>query len=114
LSELFFYPLLARLDIGAGVEQSFGCLIVQNRQTVLSRGSVDWSVDDDMVDGLFCAKLAGRRGGHTPFAQAGAETYDTGAEVVGPDPGSSCCAAGTNGCLDLRRRTGAPDGHCER
>jgi len=33
LSE-FFYPLLARLDIGAGVEQPFGCLIVQNRQAV--------------------------------------------------------------------------------
>jgi len=34
LSEFFFYPLLARLDIGAGVEQPFGCLIVQNRQAV--------------------------------------------------------------------------------
>jgi len=34
LSELFFYPLLAHLDIGAGVEQAFGCLIVQNRQAV--------------------------------------------------------------------------------
>jgi len=33
LSE-FFYPLLVRLDIGAGVEQQFGCLIVQNRQAV--------------------------------------------------------------------------------
>jgi len=30
----FFYPLLARLDIGAGVEQPFGCLIVPNRQAV--------------------------------------------------------------------------------
>ena len=34
LSEFFFYPLLARLDIGAGVEQLFGCLIVQNRLAV--------------------------------------------------------------------------------
>jgi len=34
LSEFFFYPLLARLDIWAGVEQPFGCLIVQNRQAV--------------------------------------------------------------------------------
>jgi len=34
LSEFFFYPLLARPDIGAGVEQPFGCLIVQNRQAV--------------------------------------------------------------------------------
>ena len=30
----FFYPLLASLGIGAGVEQPFGCLIVQNRQAV--------------------------------------------------------------------------------
>jgi len=30
LSEFFFYPLLARLEVGAGVEQPFGCLIVQN------------------------------------------------------------------------------------
>jgi len=34
-----------------------------------------------MVDGLFCAILTGRRGGHAPFAQAGAE-------AVEPDPGS--------------------------
>jgi len=34
LSEFFFYPLLARLDIGAGVEQPFSCLIVQNSQAV--------------------------------------------------------------------------------
>jgi len=34
LSEFFFYPLLARLNIGAGVEQPLGCLIVQNRQAV--------------------------------------------------------------------------------
>jgi len=43
-----------------------------------------------MVDGLFfCATLTGRRGGHTPFVQAGAETSDTGAEAVEPDPGCS-------------------------
>jgi len=30
-----------------------------------------------------------RRGGHTPFVQAGAETSDTGAEAAKPDPGSS-------------------------
>jgi len=29
------------------------------------------------------------RGGHTPFVQAGAETFDTGAEAVKPDPGCS-------------------------
>ena len=114
---------------------------------------------DSMVDGLFfCATLTGRRGGHTPFVQAGAETSDTSAEEVKPDPGSSweghsrrvggrvgdestefrrlsnhpalhrwsaqcaawmlllsdelmsCCGAGTNGCLDLRRRTFPPGG----
>ena len=42
-----------------------------------------------MVDGLFCATLTGRRGGHTSFVQAGAETSDTSAEAVKPDPGSS-------------------------
>jgi len=50
---------------------------------------MDWTVEDDMVDGLFCATLTGRRGGHTPFVQAGAETPDTGAEVVEPDTSSS-------------------------
>ena len=40
-----------------------------------------------MVDGLFfCATRTGRRGGHAPFVQAGAETSDTGAEAVKPDP----------------------------
>jgi len=40
-----------------------------------------------MVDGLFfCATLTGRREGHTPFVQAGAEAADTGAEAVKPDP----------------------------
>jgi len=34
------------------------------------------------------ATLTGRRGGHTPFVQAGAETSDT-AEAVKPDPGAS-------------------------
>jgi len=43
-----------------------------------------------MVDGLFfCATLTGRRGGHTPFVQAGAETSDTSAEAVKPYSGSS-------------------------
>jgi len=43
-----------------------------------------------MVNGLFfCATLTGRRGGHTTFVQAGAETSNTGVETVKPDPGSS-------------------------
>jgi len=45
--------------------------------------SMDWALEDNMVDGLFsCATLTGRRGGHTPFVQAGTETSDTGAEGV--------------------------------
>jgi len=51
---------------------------------------MDWTLEDNMVDGLFfCATLTGRRGGHIPFVQAGAETSDTGAEVVKQDPGCS-------------------------
>jgi len=51
---------------------------------------MDWTLEDNMVDGLFfCATLTGRRGGHAPFAQAGVETSDTGAKAVKPHPGSS-------------------------
>jgi len=51
---------------------------------------MDWTLEDNMVDGLFfCATLTGRRGGHTQFLQAGAETSDIDAEAVKPDPGSS-------------------------
>ena len=58
-----------------------------------------------MVDSLFfCATLTGRREGHTPFVQAGAETSDTSAEVVNADPGSSW--EGHSGevcwCLELK------------
>jgi len=56
-----------------------------------------WTVEDDMVDGLFCATLTGRRGSHTPFVQVGAETSDTGAEALEPDPGSSW--DGHSGCV---------------
>ena len=41
--------------------------------------------EGDMVD----ATLTDRRGGHTPFVQAGAETSDNGAEAVKTDPGFS-------------------------
>jgi len=52
--------------------------------------SMDWTLEDNMVDGLFfCAKLTGLRGSHTPFVHAGAETPDTDAEALKPDPGSS-------------------------
>jgi len=51
---------------------------------------MDWTLEDNVVNGLFfCTTLTGRRGGHTPFVQAGAETSDTGAEAVKPDSGSS-------------------------
>ena len=46
-----------------------------------------WTLEDDMVDGLFfCASLTGRGRGHTPFVHAGAGTSDTGAEAVKLDP----------------------------
>jgi len=51
---------------------------------------MNWTLEDDMVGSVFfCATLMGRRGCHTPFVQAGAETTDTGAGVVEPDPNSS-------------------------
>jgi len=79
---------LAVLDLGAGVEQQSDCLIVQHRQARQSMGrSVNWTLEDNMVDGLFiCATLTGRRGCYTPFVQAGAETSNIGAEAVKPDP----------------------------
>ena len=78
---------MAALDLGAGVEQPFGCLIGQNRKAMHSMGmSMDWTLDDNMADGLFfCATVTVRGGGHTPFVQAGAETSNTGAEAVKPD-----------------------------
>ena len=51
---------------------------------------MDRTLEDNMVDGLFfCATLTGHRGAHTPLVQTGAETSNTGAEAVKPDPGSS-------------------------
>jgi len=49
--------------------------------------SIDLTLEVNMVDGLFfSATLTGCRGGHSPVVQAGAETSDTGAEAVKPDP----------------------------
>jgi len=47
---------------------------------------MDWTLKDDMVDGLFfCATLTRPRWGYIPFVQAaGAETSDTGVEGVKP------------------------------
>jgi len=67
---------------------------------------MNWTLEDNMVDGLFfCATLTGRRGGHTPFVQAGAETSDHGAEALEPDPGSSLegHSGGVYRCLELKR-----------
>jgi len=51
---------------------------------------MDWTLEDNMVDGLFsCTTLTGRRGGHTPFVQVGTEMSDTGAQAVKPNPGCS-------------------------
>ena len=50
---------------------------------------MDWTLKDNMVNGLFCAKLTGRRGSYTPLAQTGTEASDSGAEAVTSDPGSS-------------------------
>jgi len=75
---------LAVLNLWADVEQLFDRLMVQNRQAMQSIGrSMDWTLEDNMVDGLFfCATLTGRRRGHTPFVQAGVQTSDTDREAV--------------------------------
>jgi len=44
---------------------------------------MDWTLEDNMVNGLiFFAKPTSCRSIHTPFAQTGAETSDTGADAV--------------------------------
>ena len=48
--------------------------------------SMDWTLEDNMVDGLFfCATLTG---GHNQSVQAEEETSDTAAEAIKPEPGS--------------------------
>ena len=63
---------------------------------------MDWTLEDIMVDCLFCATLTGRRGGRTPLVQAEVETSDTGAETVKLD--ASCSLEGHS------RRVGADVG----
>jgi len=98
---------LAALDLGACAEQPFDCRNVQNHQAVQSmRRSMDWTLEDNMVDGLFfCATLTGRRGCHIRFVQAGTETSDTSAEAVKPDP---CCS-----WRAIPRGAGVGDGNAE-
>ena len=83
---------LAALDSEAGVEQSFDFLIIHNRRAVQSmQRSMDWTLEDIMGDDLFfCATLTSRRKGHNTFVQAGAETSNTDAEAVKPNPACSC------------------------
>jgi len=70
---LLLNPLQSRARSWTGVEQALDCLIVQNHHAM--GRSMDWTFEVNMVDGLFfCTILTGRRGGHTPFVQAGAET----------------------------------------
>jgi len=47
------------------------------------RLSVGWTVEDNVVSGLFyCTTFKSSRRGHIPFVQAGTETSNTGAEAV--------------------------------
>jgi len=53
---------LVLLDLETGVEQQFDCLIVQNLLVMQSmRRSMDLTLEDNVVDGLFfCTTLTGR------------------------------------------------------
>jgi len=61
---------------------------------------MDWTVEDDVVGGLFCVTLTGRRGGHTPFVQAGDETTDIVVEAVELDK-CSCWEGHSRGCVPM-------------
>ena len=106
LSE-FFHPLLGRTRFRGRCWAAIPLSHRPESSAVQSvRRSMDCTLEDNMVDGLFfCATLTGRRGGHTPFVQAGAETSDTGAEAVESDPGSSWEGHSGRGgyrCLELK------------
>jgi len=48
---------------------------------------MDWIWEDNTFNDLiFCVTLTSRRSSHTPFVQTKAETFNTGAEAVEPDP----------------------------
>jgi len=92
LVDTYFQPLLGRTrSLGR-----YWTAIRLPHRPELSGHAVHEEVDgldmeDNMVDGLFiCATLTGRRGGHTSFVQAGAETSNIDVEAVKLDPGSSC------------------------
>ena len=69
LNELLQSTAWPHLNLGAGGMQPINCLNIQDGQAVQSMGrSIDWKLEDSMVDGLFFqTALTGRRGGHTPF-----------------------------------------------
>jgi len=51
---------------------------------------MDWTLEYNMVDGLFsCATVTGQKG-HIPSLPAEAETSNTGADAVKPDPRCPC------------------------
>ena len=119
ISEIFFWASsihwLAALDLGPGFEQPFGSLIVQNRQGVqATTRPVDWTLEDNMVDGLFfCTTLIDRRGGHTPFAHYPFHCWSAQRAArmsLLSEKLMSCFAARTNGRLDLKRRAFALGG----
>jgi len=48
---------------------------------------MDGKLEDNIANGLiFCTTFTSHRSGHTPFVQTRAETSDTRAEAVEPDP----------------------------
>ena len=76
-------------------------------QAVQSIGkSMDWTLEDTMFNDLiFCATPTSRRSGHTPSVQTRAETLNTSAEAVEPDPhcqwrSQKCCSRGQS--FDVR------------
>ena len=82
---------LAAVDLGADVEQPISCLIIQNRQAVLSmKRSMDLTLENNIVASLFFSPtLKDQRGVHTPVIHTGAKTSNTGVEAVELYPGSS-------------------------
>jgi len=82
---------LAALNLRACVKQPFDCSIIQNHQVVQSmKRLMDWTLEDNMVDGLFlCATLTGRREDHYRYEHAATEMSDTGVEVGKMDAGCS-------------------------
>jgi len=73
-----------QFKLGAGVEQSFDCLIAQSCQAMQSmRMSMVWTSEDNIFNSLFfCETHTGCKGGCVQSVQAGAETSNTGVEAV--------------------------------